>query len=169
MRPGTCPIKQLAADDAHLHLWTTNAFLLLGERPHIRAAFALQVNSTSRRITSLKLSPGPRIAARRSTTLGASQIKLALLVDLAFIANRPERHGRDDRFKGGLADGDPDHMAAKYRARDFACTRPQASPLAALAPRRLHCAAGAEKASGRPAVGIAPALPGFAVGSLSRA
>ena len=38
------PIKQLAADDAHLHLWTTNAFLF--DAPRIFAAWGFEYRSS---------------------------------------------------------------------------------------------------------------------------
>ena len=38
------PVKQLAADDAHLHLWTTNAFLF--EAPRIFAAWGFEFRSS---------------------------------------------------------------------------------------------------------------------------
>jgi hypothetical protein len=60
-------------------------------RPHGRAS----IPAASRRMTSLYLSPGPRIARRRLTTVGASQMsrRAALWISVSFVTGTPTPKG----------------------------------------------------------------------------
>jgi hypothetical protein len=65
--------------------------------------------STNRKITSLSLSPGPRMALKRSATVRSNQTWRSPLVGLVLVAHAASRERGGDRVEGGLRDRDADH------------------------------------------------------------
>ena len=62
-------------------------------------------------MTSLWLSPDPRIAPRRSTHVGGQPDQaLAVHAGAVLVADAAERQRGRDGVEGGLADGDTDHV-----------------------------------------------------------